>query len=195
MALSELLRFKYWNNKNPSIPDLASISSFLNGINGFFHRQFLNRFYVNRYEGSFARGVPFQDNPNTGDCRISGTAASLCGLEQHDPHAVARLLLMHGVVFSSGGIPLIYLGDEVATLNDPDYVNDPGKAGDSRWVNRPFRPEVAYAARHDPATTAGRVFSRLHRLLQVRSETPELGGNDLIPFRTPHPSVGGVTAH
>ena len=47
------------------------------GIHGFQHRQFLNRFYVNRFEGSFARGVPFQDNPATGDCRICGTCASL----------------------------------------------------------------------------------------------------------------------
>jgi len=62
------------------------------GINGFDHRQFLNRFYVNRFTGSFARGVPFQDNPAIGDCRISGTCASLCGLEQGDPHAVARIL-------------------------------------------------------------------------------------------------------
>ncbi|NVO08037.1 MAG: amylosucrase, partial [Rhodoferax sp.] len=30
------------------------------GINGFDHRHFLNRFYVNRFAGSFARGVPFQ---------------------------------------------------------------------------------------------------------------------------------------
>ena len=47
------------------------------GINGFDHRRFLNSFYVNRFPGSFARGVPFQDNPRTGDCRISGTTASL----------------------------------------------------------------------------------------------------------------------
>ena len=99
------------------------------------------------------------------------------------------MVLAHAVAMSTGGMPLLYLGDEVAQLNDYYYRDRPAEAGDSRWVNRPFRPEVAYAARHDPATTAGRVFSRLHRLLQVRSETPELGGNDLIPFRTPHPSV------
>ena len=111
----------------------ADEDALLFNVNGFNHRQFLNRFYVNRFPGSFARGVPFQDNPTTGDCRISGTAASLVGLEQRDPHAVARLLLLYGVVLSSGGIPLIYLGDEVGTLNDPTYVNDPGKADDSRW--------------------------------------------------------------
>ncbi|MBN8488593.1 MAG: alpha-amylase family protein, partial [Burkholderiales bacterium] len=87
------------------------------GVNGFDHRQFLNRFYVNRFPGSFARGVPFQDNPATGDCRISGTCASLCGIEQGDPQGVARVLLLYGVALSTGGIPLLYLGDEIASLN------------------------------------------------------------------------------
>ncbi|NMD26932.1 MAG: amylosucrase, partial [Chloroflexi bacterium] len=52
------------------------------GINGSDHRQFLNEFYRGRFPGSFARGLPFQENPKTGDCRISGTCASLAGLEK-----------------------------------------------------------------------------------------------------------------
>ena len=161
------------------------------GIDGFHHRQFLNRFFVNRFEGSFARGVPFQDNPATGDCRISGTAASLCGLEQHDPHAVARLLLMYGVALSSGGIPLIYLGDEVGALNDPDYINDPGKAGDSRWVHRPARDAARYEQRNDPTTDAGRIFSGLQRLIALRKHLPVLEGGHLTSFWTHNPSVLG----
>lgn len=35
------------------------------GINASDHRRFLNSFYVNRLEDSFARGVPFQDSPRT----------------------------------------------------------------------------------------------------------------------------------
>ena len=92
------------------------------GINGFDHRRFLNSFYVNRFPGSFARGVPFQDNPRTGDCRISGTTASLCGLEDGSAAAVDRILLAHSVAFSTGGIPLLYLGDEVGQLNDYGYA-------------------------------------------------------------------------
>lgn len=161
------------------------------GINGFDHRQFLNRFYVNRFPGSFARGVPFQDNPQTGDCRISGTAASLCGLEQGDPHAVARLLLLYGVVFSSGGIPLIYLGDEVGALNDPSYVKDPGKAGDSRWVHRPARDPARYAQRLDPATDAGRIHAGLRRMIALRKHLPVLRGGQLTAFWTHNPAVLG----
>ena len=96
------------------------------GINGFGHRQFLNAFYTGRFPGSFARGLPFQENPRTGDCRISGTCASLAGLEWalHEGSsgeidlAVRRILLIHSVILSIGGIPLIYLGDEVGTIND-----------------------------------------------------------------------------
>ncbi|NTW13151.1 MAG: amylosucrase, partial [Anaerolineales bacterium] len=52
------------------------------GINPRDHRNFLNEFYRGRFPGSFARGLPFQENPKTGDCRISGTCASLAGLEK-----------------------------------------------------------------------------------------------------------------
>ena len=81
------------------------------GINAFEHRRFLNSFYVNRFPGSFARGVPFQDNPRTGDCRISGTTASLCGLEGGTAAAVNRILLAHSVAFSTGLVtPEIVMG-------------------------------------------------------------------------------------
>jgi amylosucrase len=163
----------------------------LMGINGFDHRQFLNRFYVNRFEGSFARGVPFQDNPATGDCRISGTAAALVGLEQGDPFGVDRLLLLYGVALSSGGIPLIYLGDEVGTLNDAGFVNDPGKAGDSRWVHRPARDAARYAQRNDPSTVPGRIHAGLRRMIALRQQTPALAGGRLAPFWTHNASVLG----
>ena len=161
------------------------------GIDGFAHRQFLNKFFVNRFPGSFARGEPFQDNPATGDCRISGTAASLCGVEQGDVHAIARLLLMYGVALSSGGIPLIYLGDEVATLNDHAYQQDPHKAVDSRWLHRPPRDHTRYAQRHDPSTPAGRMFTGLTHLVALRRHLPVLSGGALTPCWTQNPSVLG----
>ena len=47
------------------------------GINGYDDvGQFLDAFCGERFAGTFARGLPFQENPKTGDCRISGTGAS-----------------------------------------------------------------------------------------------------------------------
>ncbi|RVU49352.1 amylosucrase [Rubrivivax rivuli] len=161
------------------------------GIRGHDHRQFLNRFYVNRHPGSFARGVPFQDNPATGDCRVSGTCASLCGLEQRDVHAVARILLLHGVAFSSGGLPLVYLGDELGQLNDHGYLQDPARAGDSRWVHRPAASAQRFAERLDAATDAGRIFAGFQRLVAARQQLPGLRGGALVPFHSGNPHVLG----
>ena len=105
------------------------------GINGYDHRRFLNAFYTGRFPGSFARGLPFQENPRTGDARISGSLASLAGLErailQGDDAeielAIRRICLLHAVILSIGGIPLLYLGDEVGLLNDYDYRSEPGQ--------------------------------------------------------------------
>ncbi|MBM3714594.1 MAG: amylosucrase [Actinobacteria bacterium] len=161
------------------------------GIEGYPHRRFLNDFYVGRHDGTFARGVPFQENPRTGDARVTGTTASLAGIEAGDAGGEDRVVLAHALALSTGGIPLLYLGDEVAQLNDYSYADDPHEAGDSRWVHRPHRPAQNYADRRDADTPAGRVFSRLARLIAVRRETPEFAGNTLIGFGTPVASVVG----
>jgi amylosucrase len=161
------------------------------GINGFHHRQFLNRFYVNRFEGSFARGVPFQDNPATGDCRICGTCASLAGLEQGDPLAIKRILLLYSVALSSGGIPLLYLGDEVGALNDHRYLQNPDEAMDSRWVHRPVFDAKRYADRKDPSTIAGKIFAGLMGMIRVRSSHAVFAGGALTGFRSGSPHVLG----
>ncbi len=150
------------------------------GINGFDHRQFLNRFYTGQFPGSFARGVPFNFNPQTLDMRISGTCASLAGLEQalefhndlYRDYALRRIALIHAVILSAGGIPLIYLGDEIALLNDYGYRDDPTESEDSRWVHRPHFDWARAEARHDPATEPGRVFQTLRHLIAIRQRTP-----------------------
>ena len=161
------------------------------GIDGFDHRRFLNNFFVNRFAGSFARGIPFQDNPKTGDCRISGTTASLAGLEAGDAGAIGRILLAHSIVLSTGGIPLLYLGDEVGQLNDPHWADVPAQADDSRWAHRPHYPAELYAQRTDPTTDAGRIFAGLQHLIAVRRATPEFSGGTLIGFDTKNPHVLG----
>lgn len=160
-------------------------------ILGFDHRRFLNNFYSDNFDGSFARGVPFQYNPKTGDCRVCGTTASLTGVEAGDAGGIARILMMYGIAFSAGGIPLISLGDEVGQLNDSSYLNDPATAKDSRWVGRPYRPDDLYSQRNDPNTTAGQIFAGMKRMIDARCNAPGLAGNAIEGFDTDNPHVLG----
>jgi len=161
------------------------------GIHGYDHRQFLNRFFVNHFDGSFARGVPFQYNPNTGDCRVSGTAAALAGLAQHDPQAVDRIKLLYSIALSTGGLPLIYLGDEVGTLNDDDWSNDRNKSDDSRWAHRPRYNAELYEQRHDPSTAAGQIYQGLRHMIDIRQNNPRLNGGRLVTFNTNNKHIIG----
>ena len=166
------------------------------GVNGYDHRRFLNEFYRGRFEGSFARGLPFQENLMTGDCRISGTCASLAGLEKalreegekEVELAVRRILLIHGIILTVGGIPLIYLGDEIGTLNDYTYRDDPAHERDSRWVHRPRADWEKYAKRNDPSCSEGRVYQRFQRLIFLRKENEVFSGGELeiIPTENDH---------
>src|SRR5215212_4841735 len=158
------------------------------GVSGHGHRRFLNDFYSGRFPGSFARGALFQENEATGDARISGSAASLCGiqdaLERGDEAAleqgIRRLVLLYSVAYSFGGIPLLYMGDELALRNDIGYLDDPERAPDNRWMHRPPMNWSAAARRTDRGTLEGRVFGWLQRLGEVRRELPALrGGGDV----------------
>jgi len=157
------------------------------GVNGNDHRHFLNEFYRGRFPGSFARGLPFQENPITGDCRISGTCASLTGLEkallEEGPEevdlAIRRILLIHGIICTIGGIPLLYLGDEIGTMNDYSYRNVPEKASDSRWVHRIRTDWKKYGRRSNAKTVEGRVFQGLQELIRLRKEYEAFTGGDL----------------
>jgi amylosucrase len=122
--------------------------------------------------------------------RISGTTASLAGLEQartinesgYIDSAIKRILLIYSIAMSAGGIPLIYLGDEIATLNDYTYQNDPTKAEDSRWVHRTTFDWTRAKLRTDLKTAEGRIFKGLTELIKVRKATPELAGGQALFF-------------
>jgi len=151
------------------------------------HRKYLTSFYTGRFEGSFARGQPFQEDPITGQARVSGTCASLCGVERAVEHddataldlAVARILLIHGVCMTIGGIPLLYLGDEIAMLNDYTYDTDPEKTGDTRWLHRAAFDHERAELRHDPLTVPGRVYHGLLRLIRLRTQNRAFRGTEM----------------
>ncbi|MFT2713225.1 glycosidase [Clavibacter sp. Sh2126] len=154
------------------------------GIDPDEHRRFLTDFHLGRFAGSHARGVAHPAG-------VAGTTASLAGLEQDDPGAVERILLAHSIALSSGGLPILVLGDEVGQLNDYGYDDVPAHADDSRWVNRPLHPFERYDQREDRTTSTGVVHAGIRRLVAVRGATPALGGTRVVGFDAHHPHVLG----
>src|SRR4051794_21650900 len=150
------------------------------GEDGYLHRRFLADFYAGDFPGSFARGARFQPDPRTGEARTSGTAASLAGLEEaldagDDAAlelAIRRVLLLYAIGFAHGGLPLIYIGDELGLRNHPGYQAPPARAEDTRWMHRPPMDWTAAERRHDPATVEGRLWAGLRRLVAARRATP-----------------------
>ena len=122
---------------------------------------------------SFAAGLPFQTGGGRTVHGTNGSAAALAGVEtaangQQRECALRRLLLLHGLAMAFGGMPMLYMGDELAQQNDHAWQDDPRRAHDSRWVQRAALDPAAFAQRHDESTTAGRMFGQLRELAAQR---------------------------
>lgn len=173
------------------------------GINGFDHRHFLNQFYTGRFPGSFATGVAFGENPSTGDCRVCGSLASLAGLEQglraQDKtlieHAVRRVLLVHGIILSIGGIPLLYSGDEIGLLNDYGFQQDPSKQHDERWVHRIAMDDDVVAAATVADSPQAAISDGLAHLIRIRQQHSVFGKSDTHILDTNNQHVFAYSRH
>jgi len=161
------------------------------------HRRFLIDYYTGNYADSPARGRPFGQNEKTGDARIAGTLASLVGLESAlesgDEHAIDIainiILLLNSMILSFGGIPLLYYGDEIGTLNDYGYQDDDSKQQDSRWIHRPSIDWQKAELRNKPGSVEFRIFTGLKKLIAVRKEIAafaDFNGRELLDVSNPH---------
>ncbi len=146
------------------------------GLNGFAHRSFLSDFYTGNFPNSFARGGTFQFNPKNNDRRINGSLASLAGLEialeNNDEFgvelAIKRIVLLHAIALAYGGIPVLYMGDELGLLNDWSFQDDPVLAEDSRWLHRPKMDWSKVARREDDTCINGRIYQSIRHLITIR---------------------------
>ena len=173
------------------------------GFSGPLHRTYLADFFEGSFEGSFAKGQFFQINEETGDKRNSGTLASLAGLEralqEKNPlavdMAVHRILLGNALIASFGGVPLIFMGDELGLMNDYSYADNADHAHDSRWLHRPMMDwDLLGDSRDDnPERRAARaILNGTKHILARRKAVAELHG--AVPTRIlhcPNPAVFG----
>lgn len=177
-----------WPALQPELGDdatatLAGVSAFFAGTDGY------------------ARGQLFQAQSG-GVHGTNGMLASLIGLEAADggsglvDQAVRRLTMLHGLWLATGGLPLIYMGDELGQTND---WNGQAEQVDGRWLHRPRFDEGAAARRHDPSSVSGRVWAMVRHLIARRASLPALHGSvptefvateepGLVAIRRPHPT-------
>jgi amylosucrase len=133
-------------------------------------------------ESSYAAGASFQSTDPNAAHGSNGMAASLVGLETAQTEeerllAMRRLLLLHGLALSFGGLPVLYMGDELAMENDYSYLQRPQHAMDSRWLQRPVLDRAAWQLRDDAGASAGQMYQSLRRLVQARRQHDELAAN------------------
>ncbi len=146
------------------------------------HRKFLTEFLSGSHEYSFSKGQKFMENEKTGDARICGSLASLAGLEkavdekdaEQIEFACRRIKMLHSLILSYGGIPMLYSGDELGTLNDYSYLKDSAKADDSRWMHRPRMNWKRAEKRKKKETLENRIFTDLTTLIRTRKSSPEM---------------------
>ncbi len=163
-------------------PVLDAEAAGQSGVPGF-ELAALSRHYAGDAPGSTARGEPFQSDGGHAH-GSNGMASALSGLawaRDHDDadereRALRRVLLLYGIAMLLPGIPLIYMGDELAQGNDESFRDDPERRHEGRWLHRPSFDEAAAAQRHEPSSDAGRVFGALRRMRHWRATVPALAG-------------------
>lgn len=164
------------------------------GFSPYEHRQFLNRYYTRNEIDSKASGALFSYNPKTGDARISGTLASLCGLEktieQKDEAgidtSINKILMMQAQSLFIGGLPMLFYGDETGYTNDYSYLNDPGKSYDNRWMHRPKIDGSKNDLRKVPGTIEERIFSATKKLIATRKQLPAFADQKNLTWLPTH---------
>lgn len=164
------------------------------GYNAYEHRRFLKDFYSGAHEYSYATGALFSVNPKTQDARISGSLASLCGLEKSITEnnqeairlAILRILLMQAQSIFLGGIPMLFYGDEAGYTNDYSYLQDEGKSYDNRWMHRPIIDWEKNKKTDNEKTIEGQIFGATKKLLAIRKKLAVLSDKKNITWLTPH---------
>jgi len=154
----------------------------------------LKDYFSGEYASSPAKGALFGVNPKTQDARISGSLASLCGLEkalsennnEQIEFSIRKIIMMQAHSFLLGGIPMIFYGDEMGYTNDYSYLYDSGKSYDNRWMHRPVIDWNKNEKRKEQGSIEERIFSSTKKLISIRKSFSVIADKKNITWLTPH---------
>lgn len=175
------------------------------GIQEVQHKKYLNDFLTGNYPNSFSRGELYNSDPTSGDARLCGTTASLCGIEKALfecskevacvrkqvantdcecslynnqtalEDAIRYNITLHAYMLVQSGIPVIYLGDEIGQLNDYSYHQNDVKKEDSRYLHRGKFLWDLAENRKNMESLESKLFLGIKKLGDIRKEHSVFG--------------------
>jgi amylosucrase len=179
-----------WNVLKPDVEALGDIT----------HERLIDasQFFAGLTVGSYAQGAAFQTTHTRAVHGTNGMASALTGLgSAQTPEeielAVDRLLLLQGLSFFMGGLPLLYMGDEFGLGNTSQAELAVRKGPDGRELHRPYWPQDKADVRHKAGSIEHKIFSKIQKLSQLRKEEVAFkGDSDVTLLPNTHRQVLGL---
>lgn len=148
------------------------------GADENMHKQYLNEFFEGKFEGSFSCGKLCNCSDEVSKLHLCGTTAALSGIEYYDEkkdkEGLARAidcdLMLHGILFTLTGMPIIYSGDEIAQYNDYDNKKSAHKKNTAHYVYRAVFNWRKAGRRNIDKAIQSRVYQNLNKMEQLRSK-------------------------
>jgi amylosucrase len=176
-----------WNVLRPDVEALGDIT----------HERLIeaSQFFAGLTPGSYALGAAFQTTHTRAVHGTNGMASALVGLGSAQTSAdidlaIDRLLLLQGLSFFMGGLPLLYMGDELGLSNTTPEELVLRNGPDGRELHRPYWRQDKADQRLKADSTEFRIFSKIQHMARLRKEQPALKGDaDVNLLQNAHPQV------
>ena len=154
-----------WNVLKPDVEALGDIN----------HERLIHasQFFAGLTSGSYAQGEAFQTTHDRAVHGTNGMASALVGLAsaqnvESTQNAIDRLLLLEGLSFFIGGLPLLYMGDELGMGNTSQEELVSRNGSDGRELHRPNWDHEKAAERLKAGSIAAQIFSKIQQMAQLR---------------------------
>lgn len=154
-----------------------------------------SHFFAGIAPGSYAQGVSFQTTDLQTAHGTNGMASALVGMYSASSPAdfqlaLDRLLLLQSLSYFTGGLPLLYMGDELGMGNTDAEELQARQGPDGRELHRPHWQESLAQLREQKGSVQHRIFSKLQAFAQLRKSLSAFHGDvSTHAIESKHPTV------
>ncbi len=155
-----------WNVLKPELFEL--------GVDASSRLAYVSRFFAGQEAASYAQGASFQATTLGAVHGTNGMSASLVGLysarnDAQRQYAVQRMMLLYALSLFVGGLPLIYMGDELGQANVGNGELLLRQGTDDRELQRPLFDWSNLAADGLTLTAPNSIYAGLSSLIAHRN--------------------------